>query len=319
MVVITQTINYIQTAEQLEKIVSALESLDLYTIRINLSKHSISELEKTIDVIDSVFSLKANFTLYLDFPFPKNKSRIENLNLESNDNIIREGTEYIVTNNRLVFDKIKKNTILLNADSINSDIGETIFYADGEVMFETVSVSPHQIKMKALNTFLVREGKSIMCGYKIEKDEVFVNILYRLERLKCQKKYLLSFVNNSYEILKFSKLLSLQSDSNIIPKIETTEAIRNISQIIQVSDGIIVARGDLALNLPLENLAKAMDSLIETARKFEKRIIFCTDILRNMNDRIIPERSELFDLIYISKCNCRDIILPASINFRNNI
>ena len=313
MVLITQTVNYIKSDKHLRSIVATLEQNNLSSIRINLSKFSYQDILSIIPIINSVFSDKKEFTLYLDLPFPQNKSRIHKFTISSTDNIVNKGEIYTVTNQPDCYNTTEQNTFLLNADSVSGQINDIIFYADGEGMFKVISCKTNSIKMVALNTFLIREGKAIMCGYKQESTSNIQNIVSELEKIDCSKNYLLSFVKNSKDVIDFRTYL--KTSSKIIPKIETKQAIENIFEIAEISDALLVARGDLALNVSFSKLDEAIKKISSASQVNNINTIFCTDILKNMNNRIIPERSELFDLIYMKNNNCSEVVLPAMIHF----
>lgn len=313
MVSITQTVNYIKSEKHLRSIVATLEQNNIRSIRINLSKLSYQDTLSIIPIIDTVFSEKNEYTLYLDLPFPQNKSRIKEFAISSTNNIVNEGETYTVTNQPDCYNANKQNTFLLNADNLSGQIDDIIFYADGEGMFKVTSCNIDSIKMVALNTFLIREGKAIMCGYKQEPNDNIQNIVSRLEKIACSKNYLLSFVKNPKDVIDFRTYL--KTSSKIIPKIETQQAIENIFEIAEVSDALLVARGDLALNVSFEKLDKAIKRISSASQLNNINTIFCTDILKNMKTRIIPERSELFDLIYMKNNNCSEVVLPAMIHF----
>lgn len=313
MVSIVQTVNYIKNDQQLSLILSILKSLKLSGIRINLSKFDEKRLLKTVKIIEDVFFEEKKITLYLDIPYPKNKSRIQKV--RNKTNVVEKNELYIVTTEKDVFDLTLKNAFLLNADFLSVEIGSIIFYADGEGMFEVVSSSKNKVVLKALNTFIIREGKAIMCGYRNESHEFIQKLVDTLEKIPCKKVYLLSFVTSRLELDNFKKFFKNSPKGEIVPKIETREAIQNIYEIAEESDALLLARGDLILNVPFSELDYSLERLKNTAKALNKDIIFCTDILKNMGTRIVPERSEIFDLLYMKASSCEKLILPANINF----
>ncbi len=107
----------------------------------------------------------------------------------------------------------------------------------------------------------------------------------------------LSFVRRSEDILEVKAIMAhAGQDIPVIAKIEKHEAIENIDEIIRVSDGIMVARGDLGVEIPLENVPHIQKTLIQLTRKAGKPVIIATQMLRSMVDSPRPTRAEASDV-----------------------
>ncbi len=106
-----------------------------------------------------------------------------------------------------------------------------------------------------------------------------------------------SFVRNKQDILDIRKLLDDNGAKNtmIISKVENTEAIENLDEIIKYSDGIMVARGDLAVEIPPEQVPVYQKYMIDQCRKYGKPVITATQMLDSMIRNPFPTRAEVSD------------------------
>jgi pyruvate kinase len=108
----------------------------------------------------------------------------------------------------------------------------------------------------------------------------------------------LSFVRTKNDVLALRNFLSEEKAEGlpIIAKIETPQAIRNLEEILPLVEGIMVARGDLGVEIPPENVPMAQKSLIEKANRAGKFVIVATEMLESMTQRPRPTRAEATDV-----------------------
>ena len=108
----------------------------------------------------------------------------------------------------------------------------------------------------------------------------------------------ISFVNSKNDVLEIRKILLEydRPDIKIISKIESSIAIDNIDEILEVSDGVMIARGDLGTEIPSEKLPIVQKQIIKKARKLRKIAIVATEMLESMIDDIRPKRAETSDI-----------------------
>lgn len=110
----------------------------------------------------------------------------------------------------------------------------------------------------------------------------------------------LSFVRHAQDIIDLKKLITNHPTNNfktpIIAKIEKPEGVRNIEEILQECDGLMVARGDLGVEVPMEEVPAIQKNLVEKARKFSKPVIIATQMMETMITSLTPTRAEVNDV-----------------------
>jgi pyruvate kinase len=107
----------------------------------------------------------------------------------------------------------------------------------------------------------------------------------------------LSFVRTAHDVTTVKRIIAnAKRDTPLIAKIEKFEALDNIDEIIAVSDGIMVARGDLGVEIPLESVPRAQKMLIRKTNAASKPVITATQMLRSMVENPRPTRAEVTDV-----------------------
>ncbi len=107
----------------------------------------------------------------------------------------------------------------------------------------------------------------------------------------------LSFVKTAEDILKLKEIIRKENkDTPVVAKIEKHEALANIEAIMAASDAIMVARGDLGVEIPLENVPGIQKALVSKANAMGKPVIIATQMLRSMVNSVRPTRAEATDV-----------------------
>ena len=106
-----------------------------------------------------------------------------------------------------------------------------------------------------------------------------------------------SFVREAADVLELKKLLGKKKEKiKIISKIEDQQGVKNIEEIIKVSDGIMVARGDLGVEIEIEELPNIQRQIVRLCSEYGKRVIVATHMLESMINNPIPTRAEVTDV-----------------------
>ncbi len=180
-------------------------------------------------------------------------------------------------------------------------IGNSILIDDGKLEVKVVSVEENgDVKVRVVYGGFLSSKKGVnLPDTKISLPALTEKDLVDLEFIIGQEVdwIALSFVRSVKDIaLLRSKLKERDSKSKIIAKIEKPEAITNIRDIIVESDGVMVARGDLGVELPVERIPLIQKDIIRKCIHRAKPVIVATQMMESMMDRTKPNRSEITDV-----------------------
>ncbi len=177
--------------------------------------------------------------------------------------------------------------------------GQNIFIDDGNICLEVIGRTRSSIKARVVIGGLLKEHK----GINIPQARLEFGGISRKDSediIFCEKngvEYIAqSFVRTGKEIMEVRNLLSGKSGCKVIAKIENREGIRNIDEIIKVSDGIMIARGDMGVSLPIYEIPVIQKMIIRKCNKAGKLVITATQMLESMVDNLRPTRAEVSDV-----------------------
>lgn len=194
--------------------------------------------------------------------------------------------------------QVSKLSLLIN-------INQIITLGDGELAFRVIKIlNESSFIAIALNSGITYPFKAINVGYGIDKmnhQEVMVRFVEHLSVVK-PDWIALSFVSSAKFVREFRRLLEKYSKNwhpLLVSKIESPMGIENLEEIIKESDIVMVARGDLGLNCPIECLGIYQKKIVNLARTYKKKSIVATQILNSTLNYFIPTRSDILDLTNI--------------------
>ncbi|MCG2707271.1 MAG: pyruvate kinase [Candidatus Omnitrophica bacterium] len=176
--------------------------------------------------------------------------------------------------------------------------GHQIFIDDGNIALEVIGRVKYRLKAKVISGGLLKEHKGINIpdarlefGGISQKD---INDIFFCK--KHDVEYIAqSFVCTKNDILDVKKVLG-GSRCRIIAKIENRDGIKNIDEIIDVSDGIMIARGDMGVSLPVYEIPVIQKTIIKKCSRAGKFVITATQMLESMTENRIPTRAEVSDV-----------------------
>ena len=195
------------------------------------------------------------------------------------------------------------------------EIGNRILLADGTLELMVNEISGTEIKCTVIYGGVLGNHKGInLPGVKVsapsltEKDKEDAKLA-----LELGVDFLaLSFVRSASDIYDLKKLIDANSScGRIIAKIEKPEALEDAKEIIKAADGIMVARGDLGVELNPEQVPVAQHQLIDLARKKFKPVIVATQMLESMIENARPTRAEVTDVAYAVTLGADAIMLSG--------
>ncbi|MFN3551153.1 MAG: pyruvate kinase [Endomicrobiia bacterium] len=177
--------------------------------------------------------------------------------------------------------------------------GMQIFIDDGKIALEVVDRYENKLKTKVIVGGILKQNKGVNIPQAkldfggISKKDI-QDILFCKEN---NIDYIAqSFVRKEKDVLEVKNLLGKKSDCKVIAKIENLEAINNIDKIINVSDGIMIARGDLGVSLPIYKVPIIQKIIIKKCNNKKKFVITATQMLESMIDNPRPTRAEVSDV-----------------------
>jgi pyruvate kinase len=276
--------------------------LDLVKAGVNVFRLNFSHgaHEDKLRIIDHIRTINGtqpyNIAILGDLQGPKLRvGEIENNALD-----LKAGDILTFTNEKVVGNLER---IYISYPNFHSDvkIGNKILIDDGKIEVKVISIQKNNdVKVEVTLGGILSSKKGInLPDTKISLPALTEKDLIDLEFIIEQRLdwVALSFVRNVKDIVILrSKLQEKKSKTKIIAKIEKPEALTNIRDIILESDGIMVARGDLGVELPIEQVPLIQKQLIRKSLHRAKPVIVATQMMESMIDRVKPNRSEITDV-----------------------
>jgi pyruvate kinase len=265
--------------------------------RLNFSHGSHEDKSKIIEHIRKINSTEPfNIAILGDLQGPKLRVG----EIEGGSMLVNEGEILTFTNTKLVG---TKERIYVSYPNLHEDVkvGNIIMIDDGKLEVRVVSIEKNNdVKVQVILGGLISSKKGInLPDTKIslpaitEKDEADLAFIIE-QKLDWVA---LSFVRKVNDIVGLrEKLNQKKSKTKIIAKIEMPEALTNLREIILESDGIMVARGDLGVELPVEQVPLIQKQIIRKSIHRAKPVIVATQMMESMIDRTKPNRSEITDV-----------------------
>ena len=195
-----------------------------------------------------------------------------------------------------------------------------ILIDDGAISTRILSIEGERIQARVLNTGLVGSRKGVNVPgvvldfpNLIEKDRE--DILYGVG--KDIDFVAVSFVRTAQDVLAVRRLLNKHNGQNvkIIAKIENAQGVENIDEILTIADGIMVARGDLGVEIPFDQVPTVQDELIEKTAGQGKIVITATHMLNSMIEHPVPTRAEVSDVYNAVKSSTTCVMLSGETAF----
>ena len=268
----------------------------LNVCRINFSH---SNHEKALQIISIVQELNEELNTHVaimgDLQGPK--LRIGSV---AEKNTLQKGQEVVVTYSK----KESTNKIIcVNYPNINTDVkvGERIILDDGKIVLQIKSISNNKVICEVIQGGKLRANKglnlpntiiSLPTITKKDEDDLKFCVENNIEWIA------LSFVRVGQDLKDLKKLIvdhNPLSHCKIIAKIEKPQAIKNLNHIINQSDALMVARGDLGVEVPTQKVPVLQKKIVRAARKRAKPVIIATQVMESMTTNISPTRAETND------------------------
>lgn len=261
-------------------------------VRLNTAHQGRAEALK---VVENVRAVSSNIALLLDTKGPevRTKGIEEDISVKTGDVLFLTGNEEI---------EARKDLFKVNYSDLYSDLSieDRILIDDGDIELIVIDKIDSELKLEVLNDGIIKNNKSVnIPGVSIslpalsEKDRDF--ILFAIENDIDFIAH--SFVRKKEDVKEVQDILDEHnSNIKIIAKIENQEGVDNIDEILDNVYGIMVARGDLAIEIPAERIPVIQKRIVNKCIESKKPVIIATQMLHSMIEHPRPTRAEVTDI-----------------------
>lgn len=265
--------------------------------RFNMKHNTLDWHQNKIEQARAVASeLKQPLGILIDLQGPE-------IRIETN-----KGTDILVTENTEVIcissehPDVPESCVIIPYREVFDSLskGDRFTIDDGYVQLEVTQKQGHTIKARALNENVIKTRKSLNL---VQKDVPLPSLTDNdLEKLTVAAKtevdfVALSFVRNRDDLDSLKKELGKRHiNAKIVAKVESQKGVDNIDEIIDVSDVVMIARGDLGIETPIESVTYFQKQTIKKCREKAKPVIVATQMLQSMITNPVPTRAEVADV-----------------------
>jgi pyruvate kinase len=307
------------TADKLKELKNAGMSI----ARLNGS-HNTLEWHK--EIIGLIHEVLPNTPILLDIP--GRKIRTTQLLFEPSFEV----GDVIILTTDISHDGTEKVPVNYNQLHKDLEAGQTILADDGTLKFTVVKIIDDDIFIRAETPGCLKSRK----GINVPQVKLNTELITERDRemIKfCQDNKVdfigLSFVESKFHVNAMREIILPLTYPRIISKIENQGGLDNMNEIIEVSDGIMIDRGDLSVETELDSIAIRQKEIINSARKFAKPVIVATELLHTMIENSFPTKAEVSDISNAVLDGCASIMLSgetavgknpiAAVSLMNNV
>ena len=292
----TKIVCTIGPASRSPEVIKQLIREGMNIARLNFSHGEFASHAGEIDAIRQASKeTGVSVAIMADLPGPKirvGEIRDDQIDLKSGDNLILTTEPVQGTEERIGVDFPPLCAAV--------DEGDMIFINDGFIQLEVIRVRAPEVECKVVVGGEVRSRK----GLNIPDVDLGITAFTEHDR-RCMQFALehgvdavsQSFVEKAEDIEAVRKAArSMGHDPFIIAKIERSRAVQNLDAILEAADGIMVARGDLGVEIPIEKIASVQKKIMRKANRMGKPVITATQMLESMVKNRLPTRAEATDV-----------------------
>jgi pyruvate kinase len=265
--------------------------------RLNFSHGSHQEHGENIVMLrEAAVALNKPLAILIDLQGPKIRTGV----MATGEKVLlRAGQKFTITTAKILGDSTRVSTVFRPLPQ-EVKPGDRILLADGLIELFVDNVRGQEVICQVANGGLLGQNKGInLPGVKLrvpaltEKDRADLRFV-----LKHGADYIaVSFVRRAEDVLLAKSLIRRAGkDTPVIAKLEKPEAIENLEAILNVSDGVMVARGDLGVEMSPEKVPVVQKNIIARAREFRRPVITATQMLESMTENPRPTRAEASDV-----------------------
>lgn len=281
-----------------KSMLKALVKEGVNVFRVNFSHANHNEVKQTVLNIREISSaLNIHVAILGDLQGPKIR-----LGIVKDDVYIENGETISITTDEIEFGN--SSLVSINYKDFPKDVskGEKILIDDGKLILKVLETNKKNlVKAEVIQGGELKSRK----GVNLPNTKLSLPALTEKDKadavfaVKNNFDWLaLSFVRSKKDVYELEELINKNSKDKIpiIAKIEKPEAILNLDAILHAADGLMVARGDLGLEIPAEEVPLKQKLMVNMAKKARKPIIIATQMMESMIDSLTPSRAEVNDV-----------------------
>ncbi len=292
----TKIIGTIGPASNSYEVMKNLVLAGLNVVRINLSHAKLKDMDL---ILKNVKKLRKELNVPLPIMIDTRGPELRVKTFSTNSVEIKKGQTFVFTALDIVGDNSRVSiNIPKIVETIN--VGDKILAVNGLLTFKVTAVEGEDIITKAMNEGVLSNRKSLFVpGVQIntpylndmDKQDILWGIKNNVELIAA------SFVNSKNDVKALRNFITKNGGNmQIISKIESQCGVNNLEEIIEVSDAIMVARGDLGVEVKMERLPELQKQIIKQTVMRGKTVITATEMLESMIENKRPTRAEVTDV-----------------------
>ncbi|MEG1179813.1 MAG: pyruvate kinase [Oscillospiraceae bacterium] len=280
-----------------EKTLTKMVEAGMNVARLNFSHGTHEEHKEKIELIKKVRKkLDAPIAIMLDTKGPEYRIKT----FKDDQAELVSGQKFILTSEDIIGDNTRVSVSYKNTIK-ELKVGDRVLINNGLIILEVESLTEVEAVCTVVSGGLLTSRKSMSFPNKVlnqeylsnaDKEDILFGIKMDVDFIAC------SFVSSKADLIAVREFLIENNGTNIdlIAKIENRSGVENVKEIIEFSDGIMVARGDLGVEIPFEELPSIQKQLITACRVRGKRVITATEMLESMITNPRPTRAEISDV-----------------------
>ena len=292
----TKIIATIGPATESKEMLASIIDLGVNVCRLNFSHGSHEDHLKVLQNISEINKEKGTHIATLgDLQGPK--LRVGKM---ADNTLLVEGNEIVFTNEECLGNA---DRVYMNYESFANDVkkGEFIRLDDGKLELEILETNGvDTVRAKVTQGGILKSNKGVNLPNTVislpsltEKDLVYLEFAleHNIDWIG------LSFVRSARDIIELKGMIAAKNKkAKVIAKIEKPEAVENIEEIIKEADAIMVARGDLGVEIPMQKVPIVQKMIVEKCIKYSKPVVIATQMMESMIESSTPTRAEVNDV-----------------------
>ncbi|MBQ6893703.1 MAG: pyruvate kinase [Clostridia bacterium] len=293
----TKIVCTIGPASDTKEVVTDLCHAGMNVARMNFSHNTHADHKRRIDLVKEVReALKMPVAIMLDTKGPEYRIGV----FEDGKIMLNEGDDFTFTTESIIGNR---NAVSVNYKKLTKELeaGDIILLNNGLLSFKVESIDDANIRCKVLCGGELSDRKSMSFPGKVmkqkylseqDKKDIKFGVENGIDFIAC------SFVSCKQDVLDVREYLKEIGafSIEIIAKIENQSGVDNIEEICEHCDGIMIARGDMGVEIPFEQLPAIQKKLISKCRMMGKCVITATEMLESMIHNPRPTRAEISDI-----------------------